>query len=109
MNSKFISSFCQDIECVKCENIPLSTLKSRKKLECFYLQCKSENILLFSLHVKSRILSKEIDALEDLSARFLDILQKPFDKKYLIYTSPICSKAKKHAHKLGWNLLHVSL
>ncbi len=108
MNSEIISTF-NSYGYKSYKSIPLSALKSKKKLECHYLECENGGTLVFSSVAKSRILSKDIDVLDELVFKFVQIFENPCDKKIFYYTSPICSKAKEYAKKKGWILLHVSL
>lgn len=87
--------------------VDLVALKIRKKVAIFSCEIKEEEALVVFSNAKSRILSKQIDALDDILAKVSKHLGKNAKQKILFYVAPICSKALKYAQNNNWRLLHV--
>jgi hypothetical protein len=85
------------IICKKLENIALNT---RKKIKAFLgVNIKNEYCFVVVFEKKSRILSKDLEILEEI----LPEINFRYKKKILVLNSPICSKAKE---KLSdWRIL----
>lgn len=89
------------------EEIPLSLIKSRKKVKCFYGLHENKQTIFFISNSKSRILKKEFIALNDLVKK-LETLKK-IEHKVYFFVAPICSKALDFANEDGWEIKNVSM
>lgn len=89
----------------KAENLPLSLLKTRKKIEIY----TQDDKILFITLMKSRILKKEFEIYETLARKVSALKGKKFTSKILLHSAPICSKSLAYANENNWKALNVSL
>lgn len=89
------------------EEVPMRLLKSRKKLVCIYGTCKNKPIAIFLNLGKSRVLTKDIQSLQELFNQVEKLKNITIQNRIYLYNSPICSKALSRLEEL--KVLHVSL
>ena len=81
------------------------TPKTRKKIKVFLgVDMKNNYYLIVELSTKSRFLIKNAKEMIEFVTPLSDINFKK-NKKVLIISSPICSKAKNYLQENGWRVI----
>ncbi len=80
-------------------------LNSRKKIEIYCgTSTNKEFIAIFIYNSKSRFIRKNVEDLEKMFDTLIDYKGHNFKKKYLLISSPLCSKAKKTLQDNNWSI-----
>ncbi len=81
------------------------TLGSRKKIEIFYgVGIDLNYYAIFIVDSKSRFIRKNAEDLLVLYGKLIDFKEHNFKKKFLLISSPLCSKAKAFLKENGWKV-----
>ncbi len=79
---------------IVCKKIQKIDLNTKKKINAYLgVNLKNEYCLIVEFMKKSRFLSRDIETLNEITAKFP--MNFRYKKKILILHSPICSKAKE--------------
>lgn len=80
-------------------------LNSRKKIKIYCgTSIEKEYIAIFIVDLKSRFLRKNGNDLEELFESLKSFKEHNFKRKYLLISSPLCSKAKAMLEDLNWRV-----
>lgn len=92
------------------EPIALTSLGSRKKLECYLGvdDTKHYNVI-FVNPGKTRVLQKDFEQIQELVTRLETLKGHRILKRILFSNAPVCSKAIARYKKEGWKVWHVSV
>ncbi len=82
------------------EQIALKDLNSRLNIDCFY----KNTSVVFVFNKKSRILTKDIEKLEELIKKLEKLKGINISQKSFILNSNICSKALLLAKSKSWQV-----
>ena len=95
----------KDLIFKKFERVEPKELGSRKKIEIYYALGVDKNYYaIFKLEAKSRFLKKNAEDLITLLGKLIDLKDHNFKKKYLLISSPLCSKAKAFLKDNGFKV-----
>jgi hypothetical protein len=92
--------------CKKLSPVPLKTLRSRKKIDC-YLGVNLDGFYcsVWVLNKQSRILQKEARELIALHEKLEQHADSRIPKTYLHLDAPVCSKAMAVWEEAGWEIV----
>lgn len=80
-------------------------LNSRKKIGIYCgTSIKKEYVAIFIYDSKSRFIRKNAEDLEQMFSTLIDYKEHNFKKKFLLISSPLCSKAKKLLEENKWSV-----
>lgn len=95
----------KDLIFKKFERVEPKELGSRKKIEIYYALGIDKNYYaIFKLEAKSRFLKKNAEELITLLGKLIDLKDHNFKKKYLLISSPLCSKARTFLKDNGFKV-----
>ena len=80
-------------------------LGSRKKIEIYEaVSVSKEYYAVFVVEAKSRFLKKNAGELIELLGKLIDLKGHNYKKRYLLISSPLCSKAKSYLEENKWSV-----
>lgn len=80
-------------------------LNSRKKIGIFSgTSINKEYVAIFIYDSKSRFIRKNVEDLEQMFNTLVEYKEHNFKKKFLLISSPLCSKAKKILLETKWSV-----
>ena len=80
-------------------------LNSRKKIKIYCgTSINKEYIAIFIYDSKSRFIRKNVEDLEQMFSSLIEYKKHNFKKKFLLISSPLCSKAKKSLEENNWSV-----
>jgi len=80
-------------------------LNSRKKIKIYCgTSVNKEFVAIFIYDSKSRFIRKNVEDLEQMFDTLVKYKEHNFKKKFLIISSPLCSKAKKSLQDNNWSV-----
>lgn len=80
-------------------------LNSRKKIGIYSgTTVKKEYVAIFIYDAKSRFIRKNVEDLEKMFDTLIEYKEHNFKKKFLLISSPLCSKAKKTLEENKWSV-----
>lgn len=80
-------------------------LNSRKKIKIYCgTSIDKEYIAIFIYDSKSRFIRKNVEDLEEMFENLKEYKKHNFKKKFLLISSPLCSKAKKSLEENNWRV-----
>jgi len=86
--------------------IDLATLNSRKKIKIFSgVTDKKYFIVIIFIQQKSRFVVKNAKEIIDLEKKLETVKNHIYKKKYIVLTSPLCSRAKSYLVEDNWKIL----
>lgn len=90
------------------EKIEPKSLGSRKKIDIYATTSVEKHfIAIFKVDAKSRFLRKNANDLEELFEKLKEYKNHNFKKKFLLISSPLCSKAKALLEENSWTVDEV--
>ena len=90
------------------DEIDLKLLNSRKKIKLFSGVTQEKfYVSLFFIELKSRFLKKSADEIMALQKRLEEFKKHTYKIKFLLISSPLCSKAKSFLSDNGWRVVEV--
>jgi len=90
------------------EPIAPKSLGSRKKIELYLgVDTAGYYALVAYLAKKSRVLTKEAEAIEGLFTAAQERLGATIPQKIILIDAPLCSKAKAWLEAHGWQVRHL--
>jgi hypothetical protein len=95
----------KDILFKQLNSIDLKELNSRKKLSLYdALDINKAYYAIFIVDAKSRFLRKNVQELEGLLLKLIELKDHNYKKKILLISSPLCSLAKQELKQNGWSV-----
>ena len=104
---KIVDLLCANGILLKSLNeIDLAILNSRKKVKIFSgVTDKNYFIFIIDIEQKSRFVVKNAKEIIDLEKRLEVVGNHIYKKKYIVLSSPLCSRAKNFLTKDRWKIL----
>jgi hypothetical protein len=92
------------------EEISPSIVGSKKRVKIFCgTSIEGKYYLFLILNNKTRLLTKNIEQLQELYDKLASYKDHQFKYVYLFYSSDICSKALKYLKTIKWKSFHDTL
>ena len=104
---KIVDLLCANGILLKSLNkIDLAILNSRKKVKIFSgVTDKNYFIVIINVEQKSRFVVKNAKEIIDLEKRLEVVENHIYKKKYIVFSSPLCSHAKEFLIQDRWKIL----
>ena len=88
------------------EKFDIKEIGSRKKIDIYLgIDTSSNYTLIVVMKRKSRFLQKDVEWLEEIFQKIVELKEHNFKKKIFIYDMPMCSKAQKKLKEERWKLI----